>query len=87
MSFLATAATIAGTCMGLSGVPQAIKIFQKKSAQDISAATFIILDIGAIVWVLYGIQIHNVAIIVSNSIGFTTNAIILSGWWKYGKEK
>jgi MtN3 and saliva related transmembrane protein len=85
MTFLSILTTIVGSAMALSGLPQAIKIFKRKSAKDISAITYGTLAIGALVWIFYGIEIKSMPVLISNGIGFFVACIILVGWLKYGK--
>ena len=73
--------------MALSGFPQAWKIFRRKSAGDIAPITYWILIPGGIIWILYGIEISNTPIVLSNAIGLVTAASILLGWFLYGKKK
>ena len=84
MSLLSYLASIAGVSMGLSSIPQIYKIFTRKSASDISKITHVIIVIGALIWMLYGIEINSIPIVLSNFIGIVTNAIILIGcyWYK-----
>lgn len=84
---LATLAMITGIIMALAGIPQIIKIFQRKCAKDISPITYFIVFFGAIIWILYGWQIKNLAILSSNGLGMITNATILTGWYLYGRAK
>ena len=76
-------ATIAGSAMALSNVFQAVKIFSRKSAFDISKFMYIVLTIGTFIWLLYGIEIKNFPIVISNGIGFIINIIILIGFTLY----
>ncbi|MBS3163383.1 PQ-loop repeat-containing protein [Candidatus Woesearchaeota archaeon] len=54
MTILATLATISGSLMALANFPQVYKIFKRKSAKDISAITYSVYILGAIIWILYG---------------------------------
>lgn len=83
MSVLSYLASIAGVSMGLSSIPQIHKIFTRKSASDISKITHVIIVIGALIWMLYGIEINSIPIVLSNFIGIVTNAIILIGCYLY----
>ena len=87
MTILALLATISGSIMALSGFPQAWKIFRRRSAGDIAPITYWILVPGGIIWILYGIEINNMPIILSNIIGLVTAAGILLGWFLYGQKK
>ena len=85
MSLLSIVATVVGIFMALAGFPQAVKIYQRKSAKDISVLTYLIIDIGAIVWILYGLELNNFPIIISNVLGLTTSTFILIEYYYYGK--
>lgn len=87
MSILESAVTIVGVAMALSGVPQIIKIFQRKSAKDISPTTYITVILGTVIWILYSLQIKNTPLLLSNSIGIIANTTILLGWYLYGRDK
>jgi MtN3 and saliva related transmembrane protein len=87
MTFLATLATVVGIAMGLSGVPQAIKIFRRKSAHDIAAISYLILNFGAIVWIFYGLEIKSLPVVLSNGVGMVTSTTILIGCYLYGRTK
>lgn len=87
MSILASLATVSGIFLGLGAVPQAIKIFKRKSAQDIAPSTYWIAEVGSVIWILYGIELHNLPIIIPNILGFLTSTVILIGWFLYGKSK
>ncbi|MBN1502321.1 hypothetical protein JW930_02150 [Candidatus Woesearchaeota archaeon] len=85
MTLLSTLALIVGSIMALSALPQAYKIFRRKSAKDIAIVTYIILIIGGLVWLLYGIEIDNFALILANTLGIITSTIVVSGWFLYGR--
>ncbi len=84
---LSILATVAGISMSMSALFQSYKIFKRKSARDISIVTFLVLTIGNIIWILYGIEMNNFPILITNSIGFFGAASIVYGWFLYGKEK
>lgn len=85
MSLLSILASITGIAMGLGNFPQAIRIFRRKSAKDISIWTFSILFVGSVIWVLYGIEIGDFPIVISYLAGMIPIAAILVGWFMYGK--
>ncbi len=85
MTLLAILATLFGTLMALSNIPQAYKIFHRKSAKDISPITYSILLVGGAVWLLYGIELNNMPLIVANSVGTISVLLVLVGWFLYGK--
>lgn len=85
MTLLATLATIFGVINGFANLPQIFKIFKTKSAKDISKITYSILTVGSIVWVLYGIEIKNIAILTMNGLALIEFIIILIGCYLYGR--
>jgi len=87
MTILSILATIFGTAMAIANFPQAFRIFKRKSAGDISIVTFSILLIGAIIWVLYGIEIKSFPLIISNTIGTIGVLSVIIGWFLYGRKK
>ena len=84
LSFLAT---IMGSAMALSNGFQAIKIFQRKSSSDVAVSTYLIITIGEIVWIMYGISINSFPLVISNSIGLVLTTIIIFGYFIYKDRK
>ena len=87
MTILATLAILFGTISGIANFPQAFKIFKRKSAKDISILTYSFLLLGAITWILYGIELKNLALIITNSLGAINIGLVVIGWGLYGRKK
>ncbi|MDD5133011.1 MAG: SemiSWEET family transporter [Candidatus Nanoarchaeia archaeon] len=85
MSVLSTLATISGSLMALANFPQVYKIYKRKSAKDISAITYSVYILGALIWLLYGLEIKSVPVLISNIIGIIASILILTGWFLYGR--
>ena len=83
MTFLSYFATFFGTAMALGNLPQAYRIFRRKSAKDISIITFSIWFVGALVWIMYGLEQGDAPLIIANSIGFFTLGLVIVGWALY----
>ncbi|MFW5866129.1 MAG: SemiSWEET family sugar transporter [Nanoarchaeota archaeon] len=83
MTLLSILATIFGMGMALANFPQAIRIFNRKSAGDVSILTYLLIFAGSIVWVLYGIEIDDAPIVLANSIGITSILTVMIGWFLY----
>lgn len=86
MTTISILAGASGIMMALANVPQAIKIFKRKSAGDIAIPTPTMLLIGSIIWVLYGIEIQNWNIILANSIGTISLSAVITGWILYHRN-
>ena len=68
MDFLPIITTIFGTLMSFGYFTQTYKIFKRKSARDVSLASYLFFTFGIIIWMIYGITILNYPIIISNGV-------------------
>jgi MtN3 and saliva related transmembrane protein len=85
MTILASLATITGVFLGLGSLPQAIKIYRTKSAIDIAPLSYVIMVVGSSIWIFYGLELKSLPIVIPNVLGVILGAIILMGWFRYGK--
>lgn len=85
MTTLAILATITGISVGLANLPQALKIFKNKSAKDISILTYLIIEFGTIVWMLYGLELKSFPIVIPNILGLIMTTVVLIGYLLYGR--
>jgi MtN3 and saliva related transmembrane protein len=74
---------VAGTLTTAAFVPQVAKIWQSKSANDISWAMFIIFTTGVALWLVYGIIIVSLPLIITNGITLVLSVLILALKWRY----
>ena len=68
---------IAGTLTTIAFVPHLIKVWQSKSAKDISYVMFILFVCGIVLWEIYGWGIHSFPVILFNIITFILGLTIL----------
>ncbi len=61
---------VAGTLTTIAFVPQLLKVWNSKSAKDISYVMFIMFILGIVLWEIYGWGIHSLPVIVFNVITF-----------------
>ena len=85
MELLTILATIFGIINGGSAIPQVIKIFRRNSAKDISIISYSLAFLGVFIWLLYGIQLANFPIIISNSVATVSVFFVILGWVLYGR--
>ena len=76
---------IGGALCSASFVPQAIKLFRMKSAQEISLLFNILLLLGMLCWLGYGVLFQLFPVILWNAIGATLVATLLYAKLKYGR--
>jgi MtN3 and saliva related transmembrane protein len=75
----------AGTISSITFLPQVIKIWQTKSAKDLSIPMLLLLVLGVSMWLAYGIIIKNTPVIYTNSMVLFMSFIMLFFKFKYNK--
>ena len=58
----------AGVLTTISFIPQVIKVWQFKSAKDLSAWWLLIFFVGVSSWLVYGLLIINFPIVIANAV-------------------
>ena len=58
-------------------IPQAIKTIRSNSTHDLSISTFSMLFVGTILWWIYGINLHDIPLILANTITAMLAGVIL----------
>lgn len=77
----------AAVCTTISFLPQLIHVWQRKSADDISLAMFLLFSLGVICWLVYGIGIGSGPIIAANVVTLSLALAILILKLRYGRAK
>jgi uncharacterized protein with PQ loop repeat len=72
---LAVAAASWGVLMGISPALQIRRMLRERSSRDLSMGYFLVLLVGFLLWICYGIVAANPVLIVPNSISFVTAAV------------
>jgi MtN3 and saliva related transmembrane protein len=67
----------AGTITSITFLPQVIKIWQTKSAKDLSLLMLLLLIVGVLMWLSYGLLVKDAAIIYTNSMVLGMSMIML----------
>jgi MtN3 and saliva related transmembrane protein len=67
----------AGTITSITFVPQVIRIWQTKSAKDLSLLMLLLLITGVLMWLSYGLIVKDTAIIYTNSMVLGMSLIML----------
>jgi len=65
-------------------VPQAVKTIKSRNTSDISLAMYVIITIGIVLWLLYGLRIGSWPMIFANTISLGLSATILGLKLRYG---
>ena len=76
-SVLAVSAAFWGIAMGLSPMLQVRRMRRTGSSRDVSVPYFVVLNVGFLLWFLYGVAISNLTIALPNVVAFTVGAITI----------
>ena len=76
---------IGGGIITASFIPQVHRVFKLRSAHDISLPFALMLLIGQILWVIYGLSFELAPVVLWNSIGMGLTAGLLYAKIKYGR--
>ena len=77
---------LAGLLTTVSFLPQVIKTYQTKRAEDFNLAFMLLFTLGLMFWLVYGIIIREWPIILANSVTLVLNFILLGMKLKYKKK-
>jgi MtN3 and saliva related transmembrane protein len=77
---------VGGALVNAGFIPQVIRVLKLKSAREISFPFTVLLILGTICWLVYGIVQDMPAVIFWNVILLVTSVTLLSVKLKYGKE-
>ena len=86
MKFMDLLGLVAGICTSSSLVPQIFTTLKKKKAGDVSVFMFIVMLTGNALWIYYGANKSDIAIISTNILALSLNIIMLFLKFKY-KDK
>lgn len=69
---------VATILIAISSLPQVIKTIKTRSTKGISLLMFIILFVGNVLWMTYGIVLKNLPMIVGNAVSIVLYAIMIT---------
>ncbi|MBI5234488.1 MAG: SemiSWEET transporter [Deltaproteobacteria bacterium] len=67
----------AGAITTISFIPQVVKTWKTKSTKDISAGMFLMLSVGLVLWIIYGIYIQSLPVILTNVLTLVLVSLML----------
>lgn len=82
-SALALTAATWAIAMALGPVLQIRKIVEYKSSRSVSISYFVVLLVGFVLWLAYGLAASNFALIVPNATAVVVIAVTVIVAWRY----
>ncbi|MDN4999391.1 SemiSWEET transporter [Bradyrhizobium sp. GCM10027634] len=74
----------AATCTTVAYAPQAIKVWKTRSTGDISLGMFLVMVLGLLLWLIYGLLSGDGPLIASNAVTMLLAGGILVMKLRYG---
>ena len=76
----------AAACTTLAFLPQAIYVWRRRSAEDISLSMYLIMISGVALWIVYGLRIHSVPLVAANVATLALAGAVLAGKLRFRKR-
>jgi MtN3 and saliva related transmembrane protein len=84
--YITTLGLVAGVLTTIAYLPQLLKTWKSKSADDLSWSMLIMLCTGIVLWLVYGVYVHDIPIIAANIVTLCFSSIILFLKVRYKKD-
>jgi MtN3 and saliva related transmembrane protein len=68
----------AATLTTAAFVPQLVKVWRSRSADDLSLATLLVFSAGLLLWLIYGVRAGMLPVILANAATLALNMTILA---------
>jgi MtN3 and saliva related transmembrane protein len=86
LSYVDWIGLLAGTLTTVAFVPQVLKIWLTKSADDVSYLMFGIFSIGIVLWLAYGIALGALPIVVANIVTLVLSIMVIALKVRYSRR-
>ena len=77
MTTLTMIGYVAGSLTSLGFVPQVLKGFETKHMKDVALWQPLLLSVGMVMWLIYGIMLKEMPMILANSFSIVCNTIVI----------
>jgi MtN3 and saliva related transmembrane protein len=74
----------AAFCTTFALVPQLVKTWRSRSTSDVSLAWSSVLTTGTLLWLVYGLRLHDVPLVAANGTGLVLSGLILALKLRHG---
>ena len=77
MNWIKIIGLVAGLCTATSLLPQVVKTFKEKKAEQVSLFMLVVLLSGQILWIVYGVAKSDIPIIATNSFSLLVDILMI----------
>lgn len=78
---------IAAFLTTFSFLPQVVKVWRTRSAEDLSLVMYLMFTTGVLLWLVYGLRIHSAPVAAANAVTLALALSILVAKIRYGSRK
>lgn len=83
MTFIDSLGLVAGALTTISFIPQVLKIWVSKSAEDVSYLMFGVFSVGVTLWLAYGVALGAWPIVAANVVTLALSILVLVLKYRY----
>jgi MtN3 and saliva related transmembrane protein len=76
-----------GVLMALSPILQIRRILERRSSADVSIGYLLVLQVGFLLWMSYGVALGNLAIVTPNTVAFLIGVLTLLVTLRYRRAR
>lgn len=87
MDYINLLGLTAGGLTTVSFLPQVVKTWKSRSADDISSGMFALFSAGVLLWLLYGLELGALPIIIANAITLALALTILTLKFRFQRRR
>ena len=77
MNIVTSVGLIAGAITSLAAVPQVVRTYRTRHARDLSIWQPVLLVIGMLLWLIYGIFLRDLPLILANAFSILCYALLI----------
>ena len=79
--------SVAAVCTTVAFLPQLIRVWRRKSADDISLSMFLLFSAGVALWLVYGLRIASFPVVAANAATLALALAILALKLRYASRR
>ena len=84
--FIESIGSVAAVLTTISFLPQVIKTYKEKSAENLSMLMLVLLLIGVVLWLIYGLFKNSYPLIIANAVTMILTFLLVFFKIKYSKK-
>ena len=84
-SVLAWLVSVVGIATGAAYIPQAVRIWKRRSSNDVSILTYLFFLAGQVIYLVYGVRIHQWPLIIGMAANLAGSIAVIASAVRFRK--